>query len=336
MTDPTVSASIVAGLAAFAATRGADASALHLAAGIAPASLADADSRVPLARYQALMRAARATTGEPALALLYGEAVDMADISLVGLIMNASETMGEAFAQMQRFGALAVELDTAPGEPRFQLAQRAGQLWMTDTRPSPDDFPELTETAFARLVCGPRRFLPAPHVLEVHVTHPAPAHQAEYARIFRCPVTFSAGWNAMRLAPGLTGWRVAQQPAYVFSILTDRAGALMRDLEAARTTRGQVEAHLLARLHTGALTGDAIAAALGLSRQTLFRRLKAEGTSFKLVLDDLRRRMALDYLGARKTSVNETAYLVGFSDAPAFSRAFKRWTGKSPKQARSA
>jgi AraC-like DNA-binding protein len=332
MTDPTVSAGIARGLAAFAAAKGADPAALCREAGIDPAALDDADTRIPLARYKALMCAAQAACDLPALGLLYGEAVDMSEVSIVGLIMNASETMGDAFAQMQRFGALAVELDAAPGAPRFQLAQRGGQLWMTDTRPNPDDFPELTEAAFARLVCGPRRFLAAPHVLEVHVTRAAPSYQAEYARIFQCPVTFSADWNAMRLAPGLTSWRVAQQPAYVFGILTDRADALLRELAAARTLRGQVEAQLLARLHTGDISADAVAATLGISRQTLFRRLKTEGTSFKLVLDDLRRRMALDYLGARKTSVNETAYLVGFSDAPAFSRAFKRWTGKSPKE----
>ena len=334
MTKATVSASIVRGLAVFAEGKGADPAALYRDAGIDPDSLKDGDTRIPLARYKALMRTAQAATGEPALGLLYGEAIDMADVSLVGLIMNASPTMGEAFAQMQRFGALAVELEIAPGQPRFQIAERSGQLWMTDTRPNPGEFPELTEAAFARLVCGPRRFLPAPHVLEVHVTHPAPSYHAEYARIFQCPVTFSADWNAMRLAPGLTSWPVAQHPSYVFSILTERAGALLNDLAAARTLRGQVEAQLLPRLHTGDITADAVAASLGISRQTLFRRLKTEGTSFKLVLDDLRRRMALDYLGARKTSVNETAYLVGFSDAPAFSRAFKRWTGKPPKAVR--
>lgn len=336
MTKATVSASIVRGLAAFAGVKGADPAALLREAAIDPARLDDADTRIPLAHYQALMHAAQSGTGEPALAMLYGEAIDMSEVSIVGLIMNASSTMGDAFAQMQRFGALAVELQTAPGQPRFQLAERAGQLWMTDMRPSPNDFPELTEAAFARLVCGPRRFLTEAHVLEVHVTHPAPSYHAEYARIFRCPVTFSADWNAMRLAPDMTGWRVAQQPAYVFGILTERADALLRDLEAAHTLRGQVETQLLTRLHTGDITGDAVAAALGISRQTLFRRLKTEGTSFKRVLDNLRRRMALDYLGARKTSVNETAYLVGFSDAPAFSRAFKRWTGKSPRNIRTA
>ncbi|MBP6689967.1 MAG: helix-turn-helix transcriptional regulator [Hyphomonadaceae bacterium] len=52
------------------------------------------------------------------------------------------------------------------------------------------------------------------------------------------------------------------------------------------------------------------------------------------MLDELRHRMALDYIAARKVSVNETAYLVGFSDPASFSPAFKRWTGKSPRDYR--
>ncbi len=71
-----------------------------------------------------------------------------------------------------------------------------------------------------------------------------------------------------------------------------------------------------------------------MSRQTLFRRLKAEGTSFEKLLDALRHRLALGYLRGDKVSVNETAYLVGFSDPAAFSRAFRRWTGSSPREMR--
>jgi AraC-type DNA-binding domain-containing proteins len=59
--------------------------------------------------------------------------------------------------------------------------------------------------------------------------------------------------------------------------------------------------------------------------------LKVESTTFERVLDDLRHRLALNYLDSAKKSVNQTAYLVGFSDPAAFSRAFKRWTGKNPR-----
>jgi len=75
---------------------------------------------------------------------------------------------------------------------------------------------------------------------------------------------------------------------------------------------------------------EGVADALSISRQTLYRRLRAEGVRFGEVLDGLRRRMALSYLEEQKMSVCETAYMVGFSEPSAFSRAFKRWTGHSP------
>jgi AraC-like DNA-binding protein len=79
---------------------------------------------------------------------------------------------------------------------------------------------------------------------------------------------------------------------------------------------------------------DTIAEKMSTSRQTLYRNLKAEGVTYEQVLDELRHRMALNFLAGKKVSVNETAYLVGFSEPAAFSRAFKRWTGSSPSAAR--
>ena len=87
-------------------------------------------------------------------------------------------------------------------------------------------------------------------------------------------------------------------------------------------------------LHTGDATMEVIAGKLIISRQTLYRQLKAEGVTFETVLDELRHSLALHYLDGRKTSVNETAYLVGFSDPAAFPRPYKRRTGKSPRSVR--
>ena len=187
---------------------------------------------------------------------------------------------------------------------------------------------------FARQICGLRRFLPRPFALEVHVTHPAPTYAAEYARVFGCPVVFDARWNAMRTDASLQSHKVALQPHYVFGVLSEKAEALVRELENSKSVRGKVESQLMLVLHMGDVSMDAIAAKMGVSRQTLFRRLKAEDVTFEKVLDELRHRLALSYLSGRKASVNETAYLVGFSDPAAFSRAFKRWTGKSPSEMR--
>lgn len=333
----TVGAGLARGLVAIAVKRGAHAEELARKAGVSLADLQDQDSRIAMANYIALMRAAKELTGDPAIALHYGEEVDLGDLSIAGLIMNASETMGEAFIQMNRFGRLAIEVEgVAPGERRFRHVVDARGVWLVDDRANPNDFPELTEVTFARMCCQPRRFLPRPHFLEMHVTHPEPAHRAEYDRIFQCPIVFNAEWNAWRGDPELSAHRVQLHPKYVFGVLSDRAEALLKDLEDSKTTRGRVESLLLPILHTGDIGMDAIATKMAVSRQTLFRRLKAEDATFERVLDDLRHRLALHYLSGRKTSVNETAYLVGFSDPAAFSRAFKRWTGKSPSEMRSS
>jgi AraC-like DNA-binding protein len=93
--------------------------------------------------------------------------------------------------------------------------------------------------------------------------------------------------------------------------------------------RREVEGKIAEMMTEGAGI-DGIARALGLSRQTLYRRLKAEGVTYEALLDDLRRRLALRYVGRDGMSAKEAAWRLGFSDPAAFSRAFKRWTGLSP------
>jgi AraC-like DNA-binding protein len=332
MPELTVAAGLARGLMEFAVAKGAGRTALLERSGIAPSDLADQDNRIPFAKYVALMRAAKELTHDRALALHYGESNDMSEISVVGLITNASETMLEAFWQLSRYGRLVVEFDGGPD--RFRLAQERGGLWVVDNRRNPNDFPELTESTFARMVCGPRRFGVAQVAKQIHVTHAAPAYAAEYERVFQVPVTFESDWNAMLIDETWMHHRVQLQPRYVFSVLSERAEALIKELEDSKSVRGRVESLLMPVLHKGDASMDLIAGKMGVSRQTLFRRLKAEGATFEKVLDELRHRLALDYLKGRKVSVNETAYLVGFSDPAAFSRAFKRWTGMSPRAMR--
>jgi AraC-like DNA-binding protein len=332
MADLTIEAGIARGLMKYAVSRGAAQAALVERCGIDPRQLEDPDHRVPFPRYTALMRAAKALTGDPALALHYAEHVDFSEISIVGLLALAAENMMDAMAQMNRYGRLAVEVDgVGSGDDRFQMSKEKDGLWLIDTRRNPNDFPELTETTFGRMAWGPRQFDDMQFIYEVQVTHPDPGYRDEYDRIFRAPVTFGAARNAMRVDETWATHKVGRLPRYVFGVLSDRADALIKSLESSHSTRGRVESLLMPTLHTGEASMDAIASKMGLSRQTLFRKLKAEGVTFVGVLDELRRNLALHYLSGRKVSVNQTAYLVGFSEPAAFSRAFKRWTGTSPR-----
>ncbi len=334
MPELTVGAGFAAGLLRLAVSKGADQTRLLHQAGIPEAALQDQDARLPFTAYKSLMRAAQRLTGDPALALHYGETIDLAEFSVVGLISKAAETMGDALNQLNRFGRLVVDVEGGPN--RFQHRLIDDEFWLLDTRENPNHFPELTESTFARMVCGPRRFVPDLKIYAVHVTHAKPAHHAEYDRIFQAPITYNADKNALCIDPSLPAFRLNLAPRYVFGILSEHAQTLLDTLQSAGTTTARVEALLLPILHTGDANIDKIAAEMGMSRQTLFRKLRAENTSFEKLLDALRHKLALHYLAGQKVSVNETAYLTGFSEPAAFSRAFKRWTGATPRSVRAS
>jgi AraC-like DNA-binding protein len=286
-----------------------------------------------LADYVALLRGAKEATGDPAFALNFGEAVDIRDLSITGLLGQSCGTVMEAFGEANRYARLDADLDMG-GADRLRLVRDEAGLWVVDARPDPNRFPELTESAFARMVSSMRRFGVTAPPPAVHVTHKAPAWRDEYDRVFGVAVQFESPWNAIRIDETLLGMPVALQPRYVHGLLSARADALLAELDGAGTTRGQVECLLLPLLPIGRADVGAVARGLGMSRQTLYRRLKAEGVTFEAVRDALRHKLSLEHLKER--SVSETAHLLGFSDRAAFARAFKRWTGTGPGARRKA
>jgi AraC-like DNA-binding protein len=335
---PTVAAGYFRGLLDFAVSKQANQTALLERAKISLDDVLDPDNRIPFENYRLLMRSGIELTRDPALALHYGEEVAFEELSVVGLIALACDTLFHAFTEVNRYNGLVIQVDGVGHGPRFQQVMENGKTWIVDNRLNPNGFPELTESGWARIVCGTRHFVPEGKLLvkEVHVTHPAPAHRAEYDRIFRVPTVFESDRNALQIDESLIFNKVARTTHYAFGVLSEHAKALLETLEKATTTRGKTEGLLIPILHQGEPSADAIARELGLSRPTFYRKLKAEGTTFAKLLDDLRQKLALHYLDGNKVSVNEAAYLVGFSDPSAFSRAFKRWTGTSPRAARAS
>src|SRR5579884_2239409 len=158
MAELTVGAGYARGLLELAVKQGANRGRLLERAGLDPELLADQDARVPFARYKALMREGKALSGDAALALHYGERVAIEDVSIAGLISLAATSMEEAMAQLNRYVPLIIETEDPQPGVRFALVRdRDGSLWFTDRRLHANDFPELTETAFAQFIAGPRR-----------------------------------------------------------------------------------------------------------------------------------------------------------------------------------
>ena len=337
MKRTTVSAGLTRSILDFAVEKGADRASLLSAAGLETAPLDNQDARVPFAAYLALIRAAKQAIGDPALPLNHAVDTRLDRMTVVGLIVQSSASMPDAMKQLNRYARLMIEVDVMDSGERFAVVSEKGEVWIVDNRPNPNASPEITEAAFGRFIGEFRREFPdRPFALQIEVTHAPPLHADAYERILGCPVTFNARRNALQIAPFWLTHSFDESSRYVFGIFTDRADALLAELEAEDSVRARVESQLMPILHKGEVSIDRIAAELGMSRATLYRRLKQEGVTFAELVDDLRKRLASDYLAARKVSVNETAYLVGFSEASSFVRAFRRWTGKTPAEYRAS
>jgi hypothetical protein len=276
MRELTVAAGGARALMELAVSKGASRQALAERSGITPAELADRDNRVPFSKYVALMKAGQVLCGDPALALHFGEEVDMAEISIAHAVGGVT-TIDEAFTQVNRYARLSVEVDTVGSADRFQLSRVGGQLWLVDARADPNAFPELTESAFARMVCSTRgTFGATPVFTAIHVTHAEPAYRAEYDRIFRVPVVFGSERNGLRIDEVLLSkFRPPPSSQYVTGVMRDHAETLLTKLDSERSVRGRVESLLVPLLHAPELNVLLIAGKMGLSRQTLFRKLKA-------------------------------------------------------------
>lgn len=213
-------------------------------------------------------------------------------------------------------------------------AEHFGRLFLVDHQRFTEDFPELTEVAFAWLVCGPRRYLDRSPVIKATFTWLKPQYWRQYEQVLQCPVKFGAKRSALEMHSDSLTWPVKQNTDYVFGILEERAEALLDELRSANTAAGRVKLMLASSLHEGDASAASIARQMGISRQTLFRWLKDEGTDYSSVVNSLRCYLAKQYLQGSGVSLSEVAYLVGFSEGASFTRAFKRWTGITPSEYR--
>jgi len=116
---------------------------------------------------------------------------------------------------------------------------------------------------------------------------------------------------------------------YCEAALADRKG----DKSQLRT---RVENAISSVLPHGRVLVNDVARSLAMSERTLARKLSDEGLNFTEILQQLRRDLAVRYLDDRKLHVSKIAWLLGFHEVSAFTHACKRWTGKTPRQMRTA
>ena len=171
--------------------------------------------------------------------------------------------------------------------------------------------------------------------LECWFTYPEPSTIIEYERTFgSAKLRFMAPFAGYAFDSSHLQKPLEAADPKLHSVLRRHAEALLGGRPASRTFTDRVRHQLLSDLSHGRPAASKLARRLHMSARTLERRLGGEGTTFGEVLDDLRRRLALDHLERRDVSLSEIAFLLGFSQVGAFHRAFKRWTGTTPVEYR--
>ncbi|MEM7156234.1 MAG: helix-turn-helix domain-containing protein [Myxococcota bacterium] len=176
-------------------------------------------------------------------------------------------------------------------------------------------------------VAGEVEGAPRPQTTWVDAPVPAPGETEAFARFFRGPVHYAAGTSRLVYARADLERRLRGSDPALAELLEEAA---RRRCSAPRPTVEAVEAALLAAGPEALGSQASVAATLGWSPRSLRRRLADEGARFQDVVDGMRRRWAEAWLSRPDTSVKELAARLGYADAAAFRRAFRRWTGTSP------
>jgi len=122
--------------------------------------------------------------------------------------------------------------------------------------------------------------------------------------------------------------------ASLHGVLRDHADRLLAELAPGDSLVERVSADIMAALREGSAAAERTAARLGMTRRTLTRRLGQSGTSYSELLKETRYRTAMHYLHNTNQSVEDIAFLLGFSECPPFVRAFRRWSGSAPLEYR--
>jgi len=165
--------------------------------------------------------------------------------------------------------------------------------------------------------------------LEIHFEHPRPAESREHETNFGAPVFFAQPTNSILFRRGDLDVLMPEPDPYLFSLLEPFMRGRQQRFsvdDLIGLVRQKIEAHF----NTGNPGIKKIAAELGMTSWTLHRRLRDLNVSFHDLVRGARRELALRYVAEPHLALTEVAFLLGYSELSAFSRAFREWTGMAP------
>ncbi|MCC6623123.1 MAG: AraC family transcriptional regulator [Deltaproteobacteria bacterium] len=312
---------------------GLDGAALLASARIDRADLADPDARIPSEQADQLWAAAFARADDPMLSLNAALALPVGAYRVLHYIGAHAPTLGAGLERVTRYFPLVDarvtwRIDHAGGDVALSMAIPG----LASGVPRPP-----AEYTFAAILHQTRASTGIPWwPRRVDFEHAATsAIAARHRQAFGCPCEHGADRTAMVLDVATWERPVPHADPGLFALLDRHAGALVAEVPREAGLVARVRALLGARMQAGEPVDMATAARLlGLGERTLQRRLDEEGTRFAALVDEVRAQTAKTLLADRTIALSEIAFLLGFSEQSAFTRAFKRWTGETPALAR--
>ncbi|HEX9168344.1 MAG TPA: AraC family transcriptional regulator [Roseiarcus sp.] len=304
---------------------GVDAAEILSELGLAPDLFADPERVMAYADGGRLFAACAARTACPHFGLLVGQRCSLAGLGLVGNVAQVERDVGSALWRIVRYLPLfdrgsVLALRVADEDASLIFGILAGSILGID------QFYDLAiAIAFntVRDLCGScwRPSL-------VTLPHKAPADVRPYRAAFGTNVRFDEAEAAIVFDRFYLGRPLAASTAAERMRLLNRAAKIESMLDMSFVER--VRRQLRSSLPTHWLTEDQVAEQLMVSARVLRLRLAEAGSSFRAIVDELRYETARQYLTTSTLEFNDVALLLGYSEASAFSRAFRRWAGAAP------
>ncbi|UZE96482.1 AraC family transcriptional regulator [Alkalimarinus alittae] len=322
----TVNASSAKALTDYLLSKGCAKQILEEKTGLLLSKLDQPDHRIPLSAFHALWYVAETFTQDPAIGLHIGEKSNVDEMGVIGHIFFNNATLGDALTQFERL----YKLVNAGMRVEFNIDDDLAYLnYICE---SPDYYSRANmDRTMAISIVRARSLIHATLKVEyVSFAHPKPDYAEEYERIFQCPIKFDQAHCTIALKKQFLTFELPKRNPYLHKVLTRHVETLLNKIRPKKSLSDQVKRIVSKQLAKGDVDAEMVAAKLCMSRHTLYRKLKTEGHAFQALIESVRKEKAIRYIKEKRYSLSEIAFLLGFSELSAFSRAFKRWTGTSP------
>jgi AraC-like DNA-binding protein len=291
----------------------------------------DSDARLSVAAGLLQMEEAVRLTGDPDLGLRASLFTELGDFEVLEWVAMSAATWREANETVCRYAGVLNEA----ADYRIDVVGDKAHLMLGSSLPLPRvaaDYQLASYHIALRL-----RVPEVPAELEVWMKHAAPPDLAAYRAIFPdAKLVFRAAFDGFVTDAWRLDTPLPTADAGLHAVLRSHADQLLEKLSGDDGLVQRVSADIVVHMRSGHAGAVRSAARLGMSRRTLTRQLAVRGTSYSELLKEARYRTAMHYLKNSRHSVEDIAFLLGFSECAPFVRAFKRWSGQAPLEYRKA